>query len=131
MRDLVDKRTGTGLMEPAALDMLLLNSGGNPGDLLHFTGSCCLKASMSGRARIEGRTVEGVLDDHRLEMRRFLTAAEWGRLQALHRGKGEEEDELLASLLESGAVLEYPARKPMYHVHPALVPMLKGREGTA
>ena len=131
MRDLVDKRTGTGLMEPAALDMLLLNSGGNPGDLLRYTGSCCLKASMSGRARIDVRTVEGVLDDHRLEMRRFLTAAEWGRLQALHRGKGEEEDELLASLLESGAVLEYPARKPMYHVHPALVPMLKGRESTA
>lgn len=127
LRDIVDKRAGGGLIEGPALDLLLVNSGGNPGDLLRFTGGCCLRASMKGKQTIDGDVVGSVLEDHRLEMRRFLTPDEWTRLYEIRRGKSEAADEMLAALLDSGAVLEHPGKKPMYQVHPALVPVLESR----
>jgi hypothetical protein len=127
LRDIVDKRAGGGLIDNAALDLLLRNCGGNPGDLLRLTGGCCLKASMQGRTRIDTGVVENVLEDHRMEMRRFLTPEEWARLYEIRRGTSETADETLAALLDSGAVLEYPGRRPMYHVHPALLGVLDSR----
>jgi hypothetical protein len=127
LRDIVDKRAGGGLIDDSAMDLLLRNCGGNPGDLLRFSGGCCLKASMNGMERIDTGVVGSVLDDHRMEMRRFLTPEEWARLYEIRRGKSETADETLASLLDSGAVLEHPGRTPMYQVHPTLLPVLDNR----
>jgi hypothetical protein len=127
LRDMLERRTGRELIDAAALDMLLLNSGGNPGDLFRFTGNCCLRASMKGRTRIDAGVVDSVLEDHRLEMKRFLTAEEWQRLGQVFRDRNIAHDELLNSLLDSGAVLEYPGRRDLYIVHPALLPVLKER----
>ena len=127
LRDIVDRRIGRDLLDGAAQDLLLLNSGGNPGDLLRFAGNCCLRSSMKGKTRIDIGVVDGVLEDHRLEMKRFLTAEEWQKLGQVFRERGLAPDELLNSLLDSGAVLEYPGRRDMYMVHPALLPVLKER----
>lgn len=127
LRDMVDKRVGGELVDSSALDQLIQNSGGNPGELLRFLGSCCIKASMQGKSRIEARTVEQVLEDFRLEMKRFLSAEEWHRLTQIQRDRNTPSDETLSSLLESGAVLEFPGKKDMYQVHPALLPVLKER----
>jgi hypothetical protein len=129
LRDMVEKRTGRGLLEPAALELLLHNCGGNPGDLLRFTGACCLKASMHGREMIDAGVVSNVLGDHRMEMRRFLSPEEWTRLYQVHRARSETVDGALAALLDSGAVLEYPAGRPVYRVHPALLPEMENRPG--
>lgn len=130
LRDLLERRTGRELVEGAALDLLLLNSGGNPGDLVRFAGNCCLRASMKGRSRIDIGVVDAVLEDHRLEMKRFLSAEEWQKLGQVFRDRNIVPDALLGSLLDSGAVLEYPGRRDMYLVHPALLPVLKERGTT-
>jgi hypothetical protein len=130
LRDLLERRIGRDLIDGAALDMLLLNSGGNPGDLVRFAGNSCLRASMKGKGRIDAGVVDGVLEDHRLEMKRFLSAEEWQKLGQVFRDRNVVPDGLLGSLLDSGAVLEYPGRRDMYLVHPALLPVLKER-GTA
>jgi hypothetical protein len=127
LRDMVDKRAGRDLIGPAALDLLLRNCGGNPGDLVRFTSACCLKASMQGRDGIDPAVVESVLEDHRMEMRRFLSPEEWTRLYQINRARSETVDETLSALLDSGAVLEHPGRSPMYQVHPALLPVLENR----
>ena len=127
LRDILERRIGRELIDGAAQDLLLLNSGGNPGDLVRFAGSCCLKASMKGKGRIDAGVVEGVLEDHRLEMRRFLSAEEWQKLGQVFRDRTVVPDALLGSLLDSGAVLEHPGRRDMYLVHPALLPVLKER----
>lgn len=127
LRDLLERRTGRELLDGAAQDLLLLNSGGNPGDLVRFAGASCLRASMKGKSRIDAGVVDAVLEEHRLEMRRFLTAEEWQKLGQVFRDRSIAADALLNSLLESGAVLEYPGRKDMYSVHPALLPVLKER----
>ena len=127
LRDMLERRTGRELIDAAAQDMLLLNSGGNPGDMFRFAGNCCLRASMKGRTRIDAGVVDSVLEDYRLEMRRCLTAEEWQRLGQVFRDRNVAHDELLNSLLDSGAVLEYPGRRDLYIVHPALLPVLKER----
>ena len=127
LRDLLERRIGRELIDGAALDLLLLNSGGNPGDLVRFAGNCCLRASMKGKGRIDAGVVDGVLEDHRLEMKRFLSAEEWQKLGQVFRDRNVVLDGLLSSLLDSGAVLEYPGRRDMYLVHPALLPVLKER----
>jgi hypothetical protein len=38
-------------------------------------------------------------------------------------------DEALSALLDNGAVLEYPAGRPVYRVHPALLPEMDSRPG--
>jgi hypothetical protein len=130
LRDILERRLGRELLDGAALDLLLLNSGGNPGDLVRFAGNCCLRASMKGKSRIDIGVVDAVLEDHRLEMKRFLSAEEWQKLGQVFRDRNIVPDALLGSLLDSGAVLEYPGRRDMYLVHPALLPVLKER-GTA
>jgi len=129
LRDLVDKRAGRELLGPDALELLLRNCGGNPGDILRFTSDCCLKASMAGREFIDAAVVERVLEDHRMEMRRFLSPDEWTRLHQVHRSKSETVDEALSALLDIGAVLEYSDRRPQYRVHPALLPEVENRAG--
>jgi hypothetical protein len=129
LRDMVDKRVGKGILGPEAMDLLLRNCGGNPADLLRFTGACCLKASMAGREAIDAGVVERVLEDHRMEMRRFLSPDEWTRLHQVHRSRSETVDEALSALLDIGAVLEYPDRRPQYRVHPALLPEVETRAG--
>jgi len=127
LRDLLERRIGRELIDGAALDLLLLSSGGNPGDLVRFSGNCCLRASMKGKGRIDAGVVDSVLEDHRLEMKRFLSAEEWQKLGQVFRDRNVVPDQLLGSLLDSGAVLEYPGRRDMYLVHPALLPVLKER----
>jgi len=129
LRDMVDKRVGREVLEPEAMERLLQNCGGNPGDLLRFTGACCLKASMAGRNGINATVVDRVLEDHRMEMRRFLSPDEWTRLHQVHRSKAETVDDSLSALLDIGAVLEYPDRRPQYRVHPALLPEVETRAG--
>ncbi|MEM2869583.1 MAG: hypothetical protein QW379_04065 [Thermoplasmata archaeon] len=125
LRDIVDKRAGEELFELPALDLLLLNSGGSPGELLRFTAASCLRASIQGRSRITASVVERVLEDYRREMRRLLSPEEWQRLARVNLEKGSPVDAVLDSLLDLGAVIEYFGKGETFMVHPALQPLLR------
>ncbi len=127
LRDILEKRAGEELFEPPAQDVLLLNSGGSPGELIRFTAASCVRASMLGKSRIDSRVVESVLDDFRQEMSRLLSPEEWQGVLAIWRERSAPAERVLNSLLELGAVLEQFGKREAFQVHPALIKLIKER----
>jgi hypothetical protein len=128
MRDIVAKRMSLDLLDGAALDALIIKTGGVVADLLRCTSESCVRARSEGKDKIDIKVVEAVLDDMKKDSSRTLGTSDCGLLSTIQKSKAADYNDTFLRLLDDGYILEYPGEEGNYYVHPLIVPVLKDRK---
>lgn len=126
--DIFYRRLDQGLIEPAALEMLVEASGGLIGTLVRLGGLAAEHALVDGKEAIDAESAEQAIAEVRGTFKALLRREDYDVLRRQLAGEELVNEEAVREVLYTGCLLEYHNREPWFAVHPIVRPLLEERD---
>ncbi len=126
MEQIVLNRLNHDLITPDALEQLIIACGGIVVELIKLVRQAALFALVrrSQVPRIEIEDAQNAIKGLRRDLAANLSLAEWRLLKARHADRRLTNEPAIETLLQKGALIEYPNDPSWCDVHPALWSLL-------
>ena len=128
MREFAAKRMSLELINKDALGHAITISGGVFREMARIIRDAADNAIARGEKKIGKRDVEEAESEIRNEFRRMLQTKDYEQLRKIYQTRELRGSEIFADLMHNLSILEYQNDKAWCDVHPAIIPLIEGRE---